>query len=184
MISHYHPRLSLQLALTPISVLMAILLMVILMLVNSSVFADENSPIQSADKALTLSEQPDIQNKKPAPPLLPDHSSTGNILNVTFGLFVVLIFIALTAWAVRRFGNFQVAAKGNLKVVGGLHMGARERVVLIQVGEQQLLIGVAPGRIQTLHVLSQPLSTENLSTSSTERFSDKLVNALKGTKPQ
>ncbi|NOZ52288.1 MAG: flagellar biosynthetic protein FliO [Gammaproteobacteria bacterium] len=115
-------------------------------------------------------------------PLVPERSSIANMLNVTFGLLVVLVFIALTAWLVRRFGNFQVSAKGHLKIVGGLHMGTRERVVLIQVGDQQLLIGVAPGRIQTLHVLDQPLSIDGQSSPSTDKFSDKLLSALKGTK--
>ena len=86
---------------------------------------------------------------------------TSGLLQVTLGLFVVLMVIAGAAWFARRFGHFNVAAKGNLRIIGGLQMGARERVVLMQVGEKQLLLGVAPGRIQTLHVLEEPIATED-----------------------
>lgn len=82
----------------------------------------------------------------------------GGIVQVTLGLLVVLMVIAGAAWFVRRFGHFTATAKGNLRVIGGLPMGSRERVVLLQVGEKQLLLGVAPGRIEILHVLDEPLS--------------------------
>ena len=38
-----------------------------------------------------------------------------------------------------------------------MSMGARERIVLVQVGTKQLLLGIAPGQISTLHVLNEPL---------------------------
>lgn len=89
------------------------------------------------------------------------HDATSSLLQVTLGLFVVLMIIAAAAWFARRFGHFNVTAKGNLRIVGGLHLGSRERVVLMQVGDQQLLVGVAPGRIQTLHVLETPIDVDD-----------------------
>jgi flagellar protein FliO/FliZ len=82
----------------------------------------------------------------------------GGIVQVTLGLLVVLMVIAGAAWFARRFGHFNATAKGNLRIIGGLPMGSRERVVLLQVGDKQLLLGVAPGRIEILHVLDEPLS--------------------------
>ena len=115
-------------------------------------------------------------------PAVPSQIDTPGLLDVTFGLFVVLIVIAAAAWLVRRFGNLQVTAKGNLKVIGGLHMGARERILLLQVGEQQLLVGVAPGRIQTLHVLPNPIAVDQQQTTLPNSFAEKLVAALKASK--
>jgi flagellar protein FliO/FliZ len=57
-------------------------------------------------------------------------------------------------------------------------VGQRERVVLIQVGSQQLLLGVAPGRVQTLHVLEEPISVGTAS-SPGESFAERLGSALK-----
>ena len=80
-----------------------------------------------------------------------------NLLQLTFGLLVVLAAIVGSAWLLRRYGRLQSGAAGALRVIGGLSMGPRERVVLIQVGAQQLLLGVAPGSVQMLHVLAEPV---------------------------
>jgi len=56
-------------------------------------------------------------------------------------------------------------------------MGTRERVVLLQVGETQLLLGVAPGRVQTLHVLDKPLDSGKQGAG--PRFSEQLGRLLK-----
>lgn len=38
-------------------------------------------------------------------------------------------------------------------MVGGINLGQRERIVIVQAGSDRLLVGVAPGCIRTLHVL-------------------------------
>ncbi len=86
-----------------------------------------------------------------------DPMAVSNLWQLTFGMLAVLALMLGLAWLLKRTGKLQMAAGGGLKVLGGLSMGSRERVVLLQVGETQLLVGVAPGRVQTLHVLDQPL---------------------------
>lgn len=103
-----------------------------------------------------------------SPTRVPD---TGDLLQVTFALVVVLAVIALITWLLRRFGNMNGPLNGKLKVLGAISLGARERAVLVQVGEQQILLGVAPGRVQTLHVLTSPLSE-----APTRLFSSELKN--------
>ena len=80
-----------------------------------------------------------------------------SLVQILLGLILVLLVIAAVAWLLRRFGHLQSGAGGALRIVGGLSLGPRERAVLIQVGERQLLLGVAPGRVQMLHVLDQEL---------------------------
>jgi flagellar protein FliO/FliZ len=81
-----------------------------------------------------------------------------SLWQLTLGMLLVLGLILAMAWLLKRTGRFQMGAGGSLRILGGLSMGARERVVLIQAGDKQLLLGVAPGRVQTLHVLDQPLT--------------------------
>lgn len=83
--------------------------------------------------------------------------TTGSLVQVTAGLLVVVLAIFGLAWVLRRYGRFQSTANGALKVVGGLSVGPRERVVLIQIKDRQLLVGVAPGRVQMLHTLEEPV---------------------------
>ena len=87
----------------------------------------------------------------------PDPISMTSLWQLTLGMLLVLALIAASAWLLKRTGRFQIGAGGGLRILGGLSMGARERVVLLQVGDTQLLVGVAPGRVQTLHVLEHPL---------------------------
>ena len=98
---------------------------------------------------------------EPASTVLADSNITSNLLQTTLGLLAVLAMIAAAAWAVKRFGNFRTSVQGQMKIVGGVSLGTRERVVLLQVGEQQLVLGVAPGQIRTLHVLAEPLSASD-----------------------
>jgi flagellar protein FliO/FliZ len=100
-------------------------------------------------------------------------------------MFVLLCIVAL-AWLAKRVNRLQSSSDGSLQVLGGLSMGARERVVLVQVGSTQLLLGVAPGRINMLHQLEQPLGKNdsadhgNAALSLTDSFSEKLHSALSG----
>lgn len=81
----------------------------------------------------------------------------GSAVQLVLGLFLVLLMIVASAWLVKRLSRWQGGHTDQLKVVGGLAIGARERIVLLQVGEQQLLVGITPGNIRTLHVLEEPL---------------------------
>ncbi|ABM61272.1 flagellar biosynthetic protein FliO [Halorhodospira halophila] len=80
------------------------------------------------------------------------------IARVIVALLVVLAVIIGLAWLLRRFGGGAVGGTGQMRVLGSLPVGQRERVVLVQVGDTQLLLGVAPGRVQTLHVLETPVT--------------------------
>lgn len=79
-------------------------------------------------------------------------SLTG-ILQMATGLVLVLILIFGVAWFAKRFGRFQGASTGNLRMLGGLHLGQRERIVMVQADDSCLIIGVSPGCIRTLHVM-------------------------------
>jgi len=79
--------------------------------------------------------------------------STGNLLETLAGLVFVVGLILGLAWLVRRLGRVPGASRGQLQILGGVSLGTRERVVLLSVEGTRLLVGVAPGRVQTLHVL-------------------------------
>ncbi len=86
--------------------------------------------------------------------------NAGSIFQLFLGLAAVLVMIFISAWLVKRLGRWQGGHTTQLKVVGGLALGTRERIVLVQVGEQQILVGVTAQNINTLHVLDKPLVDE------------------------
>lgn len=117
-------------------------------------------------------------NAPKPPPLDIEPMAAGNVMQMVLGLIAVLLLIVGLAWVMRRMGGVSGTAAGSLRVLGGLSMGTRERVVLVQVGETQLLLGVAPGRVQTLHVLDQPIQTQEPNTSGKSGFAASLTAAL------
>jgi len=77
----------------------------------------------------------------------------GAMMQTMGGLLLILVVIFALGWLFRRFGKLPQAGKGMVTVLGGVSLGPRERAVVLQVGEIRILVGVAPGRVQTLHVL-------------------------------
>ena len=68
-----------------------------------------------------------------------------------------------------------------MRLLGGLSLGMREKVILLQVGKKQLVLGVTPSRIETLLVLEGEdclLKEEALPASEGAGFSQKLMQAL------
>ena len=103
--------------------------------------------------------------------------SGGTMVQVALGLLFVLFLVIAVAWLLKRIGGFSITGNSALKILAGLSMGARERVVLMQVGDEQILIGVSPGRIQTLHILDKPISIDEKK-SSESGFAERLTEAL------
>lgn len=90
--------------------------------------------------------------------------SAGSLMQVTLGLAAVVALIVLLAWLVRRFGPFQGGGPAAVRLIGGVSLGQRERAVLVQVGTKQILLGVAPGNVRTLHVFDEPVTDLALNT--------------------
>jgi len=106
--------------------------------------------------------------------------STSSILQTIIGLVIVLTVIALSAYFLRRFGSLPGINNGVIKIIATVSMGPRERIVLLQAGEQQILVGISPGRMQTLCELNKPVEVSETDLNMTESFQNKLFSVIKG----
>ncbi len=104
--------------------------------------------------------------------------TTSALLETLLGLFAVLACIAFLAWLLRRTGRFQATANGEMKIITSLALGPRERAVLMQVGDQQILLGVTSQHVQTLHILETPVSTTNTKSNSNSNFAEKFQQIM------
>lgn len=91
-------------------------------------------------------------------------STSSMMMQVTLGLVVVIALMLILAWLAKRLrlvpgGSHHQA----LKVMAVLPLTNRERLVLVQVGEEQLLLGVTSNQINCLHQLEKPLSMNTAS---------------------
>lgn len=76
--------------------------------------------------------------------------SAGSLLQVLFGLIAVLALMAAVAWLMKRFGVARAAGNSVVRVVGGVSVGSRERVMVVEVADQWIVVGVAAGRVSAL----------------------------------
>lgn len=117
------------------------------------------------------------------PTVEPPHASfaaTG-LLQTGLGLAVVIGLIFLLAWGARRLG-LQPSGQGRLlKVVSSAMVGQRERVVVVEIGDTWLVLGVAAGQVHALHTLPAgpgPEAPARATGAVTGAFSQKLVESM------
>ncbi len=86
-------------------------------------------------------------------------SAAGSIGGTLFALALVLGLIFGLAWLARRMpGMTGLRGNGGLRVVRSLALGTRERLVVVEVGGTQLLLGTGAGGTRLLHTLETPLA--------------------------
>ncbi|MHB1216211.1 MAG: flagellar biosynthetic protein FliO [Thiobacillus sp.] len=88
-----------------------------------------------------------------AAPAEPAITPAGSLLQVFIGLVAVLLLIAATAWVAKRLGVTHGGTSGLLNVISSASVGTRERVVVVEVGDSWLVVGVAPGSVNALMTL-------------------------------
>ncbi len=93
-----------------------------------------------------------------APMPVTDPIGPGSVLQLTLSLAAVVGAIFGLGWILRRLHGLPGSTHRALKVIATLPVGTRERIAIIQAGDTQVLIGLSPGRIQTLHVLDKPVA--------------------------
>jgi len=83
--------------------------------------------------------------------------SAPGMFGAVFALLMVLGLIVGLGWLLKRMPGSSFRSAEGLKIVANLPLGAKERVVVVEVNGQQLLLGVTAGGINTLHQLPEPL---------------------------
>lgn len=85
-------------------------------------------------------------------------SNAGTAASAVLALLLVVGLILLLAWLARRMPGLTGTTHPGLRVLGSVALGPRDRVVLVEVGQTQLLVGVGAGGPRTLHTLDTPLA--------------------------
>jgi flagellar protein FliO/FliZ len=81
----------------------------------------------------------------------------GQLFQLLLGLLLVIGLIFVLAWVMRRVQRVGPNSGQVIELISSRALGPRDRLMLVQVGTEQILLGITPGRITPLHVLKEPV---------------------------
>ncbi|VVN29614.1 hypothetical protein PS645_04758 [Pseudomonas fluorescens] len=103
----------------------------------------------------------------------------GQLTQLVLGLLLVLGLIFFLAWLLRRVQQAGPAGRGQvIELIGSRALGPRDRLVLVQVGNEQILLGLSPGSITALHVLKEPVEVPDGTEKATPEFARRLMELM------
>ncbi|WP_425356141.1 flagellar biosynthetic protein FliO [Pseudomonas alkylphenolica] len=105
-------------------------------------------------------------------------NAAGQLTQLVLGLLLVLGLIFLLAWLLRRVQNAAPGSGQLIEILGSRNLGPRDRLLLIQVGKEQILIGHTPGSIEALHVLAEPVEVPAGARQATPEFAQRLMELM------
>ena len=118
--------------------------------------ADAAPPPDTAAPAATPEQQAALAGARSATPApaaatLPTApSAAGSLAQTVLALVFVLAILMGLAWMLRRFGPKTLTGGSTVKLVGALSVGTRERILVVEVGDQWIVVGASPGRMNAL----------------------------------
>ena len=110
-----------------------------------------------------------------------------SLFKMMLGLGLVLAVMALIAWGMKRLTPGKAGLQSVANIVGGVSVGSRERVVVIEVADRWLVVGIAPGQVSAIanldkgsvHLAEANVSKSDAKVSSfSQSFAGWLKNAL------
>ena len=89
----------------------------------------------------------------------PVATSTGGGFQVLMILILVLGLMIAAAWFLKRFNTTGVTSGGAIKIVGGIAVGSRERIMVVEVADQWIVVGVTASNINALATMPKQEET-------------------------
>lgn len=106
--------------------------------------------------------------------------NVAGLFDVVIGLAFIVFLIFALAFLFKKYGSAGVGMGGLIKVVAAMSLGGRDRIALITVGQKQMLLGISPGRIATLHVFEEALEDITASAGQSQNPSSEFAKKLQG----
>ena len=103
--------------------------------------------------------------------------SVGSVAQLALSLAAIVALILAVSWVLKRLKLGTVRGRGEIAVIDQISLGPRERIVLVRVGDSQVLIGVGAGGLVGLTPLATPIAVNTPPDSAA--FADRLREFMK-----
>lgn len=115
-----------------------------------------------------------------APAIAPAISPVGGLFQILFGLIAVLAIMAFAAWSYKKIGPVTTSNQLPVKVIGGVSVGNREKIMVVEVADQWIVVGVTSNQINTLSTLpkQEQFLDEQKAINPSEQFSTWLKRTI------
>ncbi|MFT7490545.1 MAG: flagellar protein FliO/FliZ [Pseudohongiellaceae bacterium] len=108
-----------------------------------------------------------IDFSRAAEGLSPPVSYSSSLLQMMLGLAATIVMIFVVVWLIKRVGYTGYNATNKMKIKGTLALSPKEKLLLIEVEGETILIGVAPGFVGLLKTLESDLTKPMTAANST-----------------
>ncbi|MES2049003.1 MAG: flagellar biosynthetic protein FliO [Pseudomonadota bacterium] len=107
-------------------------------------------------------------------------SPATGLLQIFLGLIAVLTLMGVAAWFFKKIGPVNTGNKIPVKIVGGVSVGNRERIMVVEVADQWIVVGVTANQINTLSTMprQEKLVEEQQSSTPENQFSTWLKRTM------
>lgn len=107
-------------------------------------------------------------------------SPSAGLLQIFLGLIAVLTLMGVAAWFFKKIGPVHTGNKLAVKIVGGVSVGNRERIMVVEVADQWIVVGVTANQINTLSTMprQEKLAEESQSATPENQFSTWLKRTM------
>lgn len=153
--------------------------------VTAETLADKTVTLENTAPATPVTNAHSLQNPsqpttatKPLTPAQVKPNSASQLASLVGGLAFILVLIYGLSWFVKRFSQGGFLQNSTLKIVSAMPLGTRERLMLVEVGGKQLLLGVTATQINTLYVFDEPVVPNGKDQPVASDFSQKLMSIL------
>lgn len=123
---------------------------------------------------------PVVVNTAVAPVADPTSMGMAVLGQTSLSLIVVVGMILGCYWVIKRFTNGTGISRKHLKIVSSSMVGTKERVVIVEIKNTWLVLGVGNGTVNKLHELPKPDDAgENVEQSKSTSFADRLKETMR-----
>jgi flagellar protein FliO/FliZ len=103
--------------------------------------------------------------------------TSGSLTQLSVSLLLIVGLIFAIAWVLKRFRIAVPRGNGDIAILDQMSLTPRDRILLVKVGDAQLLVGVGAGGIVSLTPLATPIT--RAAAVATPAFADRLRDMMK-----